>query len=152
MPRGNFPKLDAANQCGQVMAENDLSKLIWNGQEAKTTTLLTNFCKLRRCLFRREENCRVGMEMAERVFNIPSVVSPQHFASPDLDELSGASPAVTSSRIEHQEHWPENRSIVHCALKSKRPSEVVSFCRSKERASLRKKSNRAVHSNSHPHN
>ena len=37
----------------------------------------------------REKNCRDAIEAAERLFKIPMVVSPKHFSSPDLDELSG---------------------------------------------------------------
>ncbi|KAI0234474.1 Filamin-C [Lamellibrachia satsuma] len=35
------------------------------------------------------ENCRDAMETAERLFGIPLVVSPENFASENLDELSG---------------------------------------------------------------
>ncbi|XP_078614618.1 filamin-A-like isoform X1 [Branchiostoma floridae x Branchiostoma japonicum] len=35
------------------------------------------------------QNCRNAMDIAEREFNIPQVVSPEDFSDPSLDELSG---------------------------------------------------------------
>ncbi|XP_059081072.1 uncharacterized protein LOC131878933 [Tigriopus californicus] len=35
------------------------------------------------------ENCKRAMELAQRSFNIPSVLEPEYLASPHLDELSG---------------------------------------------------------------
>ena len=37
----------------------------------------------------RVENCRRAMEVAEREFGIPMLISPEDLSSPDLDELSG---------------------------------------------------------------
>ncbi|CAH1244644.1 FLNA [Branchiostoma lanceolatum] len=79
-----------------VLPECRISNLSTDWNDGIALSALVDYCRPGlvphwRSLNRQDalQNCRNAMDIAEREFNIPQVVSPEDFSDPSLDELSG---------------------------------------------------------------
>ncbi|XP_066266982.1 filamin-A-like isoform X4 [Branchiostoma lanceolatum] len=79
-----------------VLLECRISNLSTDWNDGIALSALVDYCRPGlvphwRSLNRQDalQNCRNAMDIAEREFNIPQVVSPDDFSDPSLDELSG---------------------------------------------------------------